>query len=191
MLRHLLEVPQSSLISSNIHPQKPTPPGSPKAEQKENMSCRQHRKNPGFLFELGQVLEAVSNAGAACGGGFSQCLGTRGPSGVRVYRRNAVSTQAGHRPRQHQSQLSCGLFKVAHCGQSSSIMTKLQSREHLKSQSPLASIHTKQPLLGPWKLGLSCFAQLEVWGPLWTKNVICMNKLPEAPGPGAPVLSHL
>lgn len=91
--------PKLTDLLKHSFPQKPTPPGSPKAEQKESMSCRQHRKNPGFLFELGQVLEAVSNAGAACGGGFSQCLGTRGPSGVRVYRRNAVSTQAGHRPR--------------------------------------------------------------------------------------------
>lgn len=103
LLRHLPERPQSTLIPSNIHPQKPKPSGSPKAEQKENTSCRQHRKNPGFLFELGQVLEAVSNTGVACGGGFSQwlrsltssCLqGMRGPVGVWI----AASTCAGHRP---------------------------------------------------------------------------------------------
>lgn len=101
LLRHLPERPQSTPIPSNIHAQKPTPSGSPKAEQKENTSCHQHRKKPGFLFELGQVLEAVSNAGAACGGGFSQWLrsltsnrlqGMRGPVGVWLCSRIAAST---------------------------------------------------------------------------------------------------
>lgn len=101
LLRHLPERLQSTLIPSNIHPQKPKPTRSPKTEQKENTSCSQHRKNPGFLFELGQVLEAVSNAGVACGGGFSQWLrsltssrlqGMRGPVGVWLCRRITAST---------------------------------------------------------------------------------------------------
>lgn len=74
LLRLLPERPRSTLIPSNIHPQEPKPSGRPRAEQKENTSCRQHRKNPGFLFELGQALEAVSDVRVACGGGFSQWL---------------------------------------------------------------------------------------------------------------------
>ena len=68
----------------DFHPEKPTPQESPEARierEKERLLLTQEGK-PGFLFELRQVLEAVSNvesrpaqkAKAACGGGFSHLL---------------------------------------------------------------------------------------------------------------------
>lgn len=70
--------------ASDLHPQETLSTRQPRGQnrrEKERLLLTREEK-PGFLFELGQVLEAVSNveswpapkAKAACGGGFSHFL---------------------------------------------------------------------------------------------------------------------